>query len=79
MPELPEVETITSNLKRGTAGAPSLIGQTILGAHILWQKTLAEPDPETFQPDLGDFAAKFTEKTKAVIINTPNKRLCASM
>ena len=36
-------------------------------------KTVAvHPDPETFQPDLGDFAAKFTEKTKAVIINTPN-------
>lgn len=36
-------------------------------------KTVAvRPDPETFQPDLGDFAAKFTEKTKAVIINTPN-------
>lgn len=31
-----------------------------------------EPDLETFQPNLTDFEAKITEKTKAVIINTPN-------
>ena len=30
------------------------------------------PDLETFQPDLEDFAAKITEKTKALIVNTPN-------
>lgn len=31
-----------------------------------------QPNLENFQPDLGDFEAKITEKTKAVIINTPN-------
>lgn len=31
-----------------------------------------EPDLATFQPNLADFAAKITAKTKAVIINTPN-------
>ena len=49
MPELPEVETIAKNLRRGTGGAPSLIGQTIQCAHLLWSRTLAEPDLETFQ------------------------------
>lgn len=70
MPELPEVETITSNLKRGTAGAPSLIGQTILGAHILWQKTLAEPDPETFQAILqGQTIQNIGRRAKYITIN----------
>jgi formamidopyrimidine-DNA glycosylase len=49
VPELPEVETIARNLRRGTGGAPSLIGQTILCARLLWGRTLAEPDIETFQ------------------------------
>ena len=30
------------------------------------------PDLETFLPDLNDFEAKITEKTKALIVNTPN-------
>lgn len=30
------------------------------------------PDLETFQPDLNDFEAKITEKTRALIVNTPN-------
>ena len=33
---------------------------------------VAEPDHETFLPDLDDFRKKITEKTKAVLINTPN-------
>ena len=30
------------------------------------------PNPKNFEPDLLDFERKFTERTKAVIINTPN-------
>ena len=30
------------------------------------------PNSETFQPDLADFEAKITAKTKALIVNTPN-------
>lgn len=30
------------------------------------------PDTETFQPKLDEFEAKITERTKAVIVNTPN-------
>ncbi len=33
---------------------------------------MADPDTETFQPDLEDFKKKLTAKTKAVIINNPN-------
>lgn len=32
----------------------------------------ANPNLETFQPDLADFEAKITAKTKALIVNTPN-------
>ncbi len=49
MPELPEVETIARNLRRGTGGAPSLIGQTVQNVRLLWSRTLAEPDVDTFQ------------------------------
>ena len=33
---------------------------------------VVSPDTETFQPNLKEFAEKIGEKTKAVIINTPN-------
>lgn len=33
---------------------------------------MISPDTETFQPNLEEFAEKISEKTKAVIINTPN-------
>lgn len=49
MPELPEVETIVRNLRRGTDGAPSLIAQKIQSARLLWTRTLASPDIVTFQ------------------------------
>ena len=32
----------------------------------------ANPNLETFQPDLADFEAKISAKTKALIVNTPN-------
>jgi formamidopyrimidine-DNA glycosylase len=48
VPELPEVETIARNLRRGTDSAPSLIGQTIQNVRLLWPRTLAEPDTDTF-------------------------------
>lgn len=30
------------------------------------------PEPESFQPDFADFEAKITEKTKLVLVNSPN-------
>ena len=40
MPELPEVETVAADLR------PELIGQRFTAAHILWPRTLTEPDPD---------------------------------
>lgn len=48
MPELPEVETIRRALESGNRGGPPLPGQTITGAHILWPRTAAEPEPVAF-------------------------------
>ena len=38
MPELPEVETVAADLR------PLLIGRRLVAAHLLWPRTLAEPD-----------------------------------
>ena len=43
MPELPEVETIARKLK------PHLLGRTIQGAQLRWQRTLAYPSPTRFR------------------------------
>ena len=48
MPELPEVETIARLLRDGAPGQPSLVGRHILGADLLWERTLAEPSAEGF-------------------------------
>jgi formamidopyrimidine-DNA glycosylase len=48
MPELPEVETIARNLCLGTPQQPSLVGRHILGANLLWERTLVEPSPVEF-------------------------------
>lgn len=43
MPELPEVETIVRNLR------PILLGRQILGATVLWPRTIAAPSPGAFR------------------------------
>jgi formamidopyrimidine-DNA glycosylase len=48
MPELPEVETIVTNLRQGREDQASLIGRRILRAQLLWDRTLAWPSPEEF-------------------------------
>lgn len=48
MPELPEVETIARSLRLGTQGQPTLLGRRILGADVLWERTVAEPSPVEF-------------------------------
>jgi formamidopyrimidine-DNA glycosylase len=55
MPELPEVETIARNLRLGRDGEqaqPALVGRRILGANLLWERTLVEPAPGEFEPRL---------------------------
>jgi len=48
MPELPEVETIARILRQGQPGQPPLVGRRILGANLLWERSLAEPSPAEF-------------------------------
>lgn len=48
MPELPEVETIANRLRSGWNGQPPLINQSIKAANLMWARTLAEPDQDSF-------------------------------
>jgi formamidopyrimidine-DNA glycosylase len=48
MPELPEVETIAANLRRGTDEQPSILGLRIISAQLYWTRSLAEPEPHEF-------------------------------
>jgi formamidopyrimidine-DNA glycosylase len=48
MPELPEVETIARILRQGAPGQPALVGRHILGARLLWDRSLATPSPAEF-------------------------------
>lgn len=48
MPELPEVETIRNNLRRGAEDWPSVLGRVIEGVELYWDRTLAEPEPAEF-------------------------------
>jgi formamidopyrimidine-DNA glycosylase len=52
MPELPEVETIARMLRLGGRDQPALVNRHILGANLLWERTLAEPTPPEFSPRL---------------------------
>ena len=52
MPELPEVETIARILRLGGREQPALVGRRILGANLLWERTLAEPSSAEFVPRL---------------------------
>ena len=42
MPELPEVETVVRDLR------PHVVGRTIVGATVRWQRTIATPSAHTF-------------------------------
>lgn len=76
MPELPEVETIAGNLRRGTNGAPSLIGQTIQSVHLFWSRTLAEPDLETFQALLpGQKILEISRRAKFLVFTLSQSQL----
>lgn len=45
---MPEVETIARTLREGGQGRAPVIGRKVSAAHLLWQRTLAEPLPELF-------------------------------
>jgi len=49
MPELPEVETIARMLRLGGRDKPAVVGRRILGANLLWERSLVEPSPGEFK------------------------------
>jgi formamidopyrimidine-DNA glycosylase len=48
MPELPEVETIAQTLREGTNLVPGIVGKTISGADVFWDRTIEEPTAQEF-------------------------------
>ena len=48
MPELPEIETIAAILRDGTEDQPPVVGRKVLGTQLLWERTLANPEPAEF-------------------------------
>ena len=69
MPELPEVETFRRYLLRGNNGAPSILGKKILDADLLWEGTLASPDPEEFLERIkGQFISGIGRRGKYLLI-----------
>ena len=70
MPELPEVETITRSLQ------PALTGETITNAQILWARTLAAPDLESFQSRLpGQTIQRLGRRGKHILIHLDHDTL----
>lgn len=49
MPELPEVETIAKALRQGGRDGLAIVGKRINAAHLLWERTLADPAPMEFK------------------------------
>jgi formamidopyrimidine-DNA glycosylase len=48
MPELPEVETIARYLRLGTPRSRGITGLSIEWAEVLWERTIAAPDSQSF-------------------------------
>jgi formamidopyrimidine-DNA glycosylase len=70
MPELPEVETIARILR------PSLVGRTIVGARLLWERTLAEPDVDQFHASIiGQTIQDTGRRGKFLILHLSKDRL----
>jgi formamidopyrimidine-DNA glycosylase len=49
MPELPEVETIVYALRNGGRDGPRVAGLQVIGAQVLWERTIATPSPKEFK------------------------------
>lgn len=69
MPELPEVETIRRRFLHGDGQIPSLVGRQILGASLLWDRSLAAPDPEEFKNRIaGQFIRDIGRRGKYLLL-----------
>lgn len=64
MPELPEVETVVRDLR------PHLVGRTITGATIRWQRTIATPSARVFARQIrGCKITAITRRAKYLIFH----------
>lgn len=68
MPELPEVQIIVNDLINA-----GLIGKTITGARVLWEKTIAQPPAEEFiQTIAGQTISNIRRQAKYIIFDFQN-------
>lgn len=49
MPELPEVETVGRYLREGKPDQPPVLGHKIIGVEVNWDRSIAQPDAESFR------------------------------
>jgi formamidopyrimidine-DNA glycosylase len=71
MPELPEVETFARTLR------PALTGKRVTGARLLWKRTLAVPDADTFQARIAGQTIQGTSRRgKFLILQLSPDYLC---
>ena len=76
MPELPEIETFRRILREGTPENPSLLGKRVQEARLLWERTLAEPDPDGFHTRLvGQTIRSFGRRAKYLLIELDDDTL----
>jgi formamidopyrimidine-DNA glycosylase len=76
MPELPEVETIRNALRNGGRGGESVVGRRVQDSHLLWERTLAEPEPDEFrQRILGQKVSDVGRRGKFLILEFPVDKL----
>ena len=69
MPELPEVETIVRALRDGGRDGPSIVGRTVRGAELGWERTVAMPDAQGFIAGLiGQRVEGVSRRGKFVVI-----------
>lgn len=69
MPELPEVETIARWLQQGREDQPPLPGSRIQQVVVLWERTIAEPQPTEFRQRLtGQVIERVGRRGKLVVI-----------
>lgn len=63
MPELPEVETIVRRMR------PEIVGYTITGANLRWERTLASPEPALFKKNIiGQSVESVNRRAKYIVI-----------
>lgn len=75
MPELPEVETIVRSLRAPSSG-PGLVGMQIERAQVNWDKTVAEPDVESFQRRIaGETFQEVGRRGKFLLLRLTNSSL----